>query len=31
MVLRALYDLPGGDRPPVIKFDRIAQEWKIER
>jgi len=30
MVLRALYDMPGGDRRPVIKFDRIAQEWKIE-
>jgi glycosyltransferase involved in cell wall biosynthesis len=31
LLLRALYDIPGPDWPPLIKFDRIAQNWKMER
>jgi hypothetical protein len=30
ILVRGLYDMPGWDRPPVIKFDRLAKDWKIE-
>ncbi len=30
VLLRGLYEIPGPDWPPVIKYDRILQSWKIE-
>lgn len=29
LALRALYNTPGPDLPPVIRYDRLAQQWKI--
>jgi hypothetical protein len=31
ILLRGLYEMPGPDWPPVIRFDRVAQDWKISR
>jgi hypothetical protein len=27
--LRALYEIPGPDWPPMIRYDRIAQNWRM--
>jgi glycosyltransferase involved in cell wall biosynthesis len=31
ILLRCLYEVPGPDWPPVIKYDRVTQNWKVER
>lgn len=31
ILLRGLYEIPGPDWPPVIKYDRLSQEWKVGR
>jgi glycosyltransferase involved in cell wall biosynthesis len=28
-MLRALYEIPGPDWPPLIRYDRIAQDWRM--
>jgi glycosyltransferase involved in cell wall biosynthesis len=30
-MLRALYEIPGPDWPPMIRYDRIAQDWKMKK
>ena len=31
ILLGGLYEIPGSDWPPVIRFDRVEQAWKISR
>jgi glycosyltransferase involved in cell wall biosynthesis len=30
-LLRGLYEIPGPDWPPMIKYDRVSQNWKMQR